>query len=106
MNHKFAALLACALLVRAAPAAQAAAETAAFPGRSIRLIVPFQAGSSSDVIARIVAGALGPRLGTQVVVENRVGGSTIVGTDLTPKLNPMVIRLAWLTPRPTPPPMR
>jgi hypothetical protein len=45
-------------------------------------------GSSSDVIARIVAAALGPRLGTQVVVENRVGGSTIVGTDMIAKAKP------------------
>jgi tripartite-type tricarboxylate transporter receptor subunit TctC len=54
---------------------------AQWPERPLKIIVPFQPGSSSDVIARIVVGRLGDRLGKQVVVENRVGGSTIVGTE-------------------------
>lgn len=67
---------------------QVAAQADTYPERQLRLIVPFQPGSSSDVIARIVAGGLGPKLGTQVVVENRVGGSTIVGTDMVAKASP------------------
>jgi hypothetical protein len=39
--------------------------------------VPFSAGSSSDTIARIVAIKMGERLGQQMIVENRVGGSTL-----------------------------
>jgi tripartite-type tricarboxylate transporter receptor subunit TctC len=61
---------------------------AAWPDRPIRLIVPFGAGSSSDTIARIVAVKLGERLGQQIVVENRVGGSTIIGTDAVAKAAP------------------
>ena len=52
------------------------------------MVVPFSAGSSSDTIARIVAIKMGERLGQQVVVENRVGGSTIIGTDSVAKSAP------------------
>src|SRR3954466_1943736 len=54
---------------------------AEWPHRPIKMIVPFSAGSSSDTIARIVAIKMGERLGQQGMVENRVGGSTIIGTD-------------------------
>jgi tripartite-type tricarboxylate transporter receptor subunit TctC len=59
-----------------------------WPDRPIRLIVPFAAASSSDTIARLLALKLGERLGQQVVVENRVGGSTIIGTDAVAKSAP------------------
>jgi tripartite-type tricarboxylate transporter receptor subunit TctC len=61
---------------------------AEWPDRPIKMIVPFSAGSSSDTIARIVAAKMGERLGQQVVVENRVGGSTIIGTDSVAKSAP------------------
>jgi tripartite-type tricarboxylate transporter receptor subunit TctC len=61
---------------------------AEWPDRPIKMIVPFSAGSSSDTIARIVAAKMGERLGQQVVVENRVGGSTIIGTDSVAKAAP------------------
>ena len=61
---------------------------AEWPDRPIKMIVPFSAGSSSDTIARIVAVKMGERLGQQVVVENRVGGSTIIGTDAVAKSAP------------------
>ena len=61
---------------------------AEWPDRPIRLIVPFSPGSSSDIIARIVAAKMGDRLGQQIVVENRVGGSTIIGTDAVAKAAP------------------
>jgi tripartite-type tricarboxylate transporter receptor subunit TctC len=59
---------------------------AEWPDRPIKMIVPFSAGS--DTIARIVAIKMGERLGQQVVVENRVGGSTIIGTDSVAKSAP------------------
>src|SRR5258705_4630772 len=43
-----------------------------WPVRPLRLVVPFAAGSGSDVIARLVAQRLGERLGQQVIVDNRV----------------------------------
>ena len=62
--------------------------SAQWPDRPIRLIVPFAAGSSSDTIARLVALKLGELLGQQVLVDNRVGGSTIIGTDAVAKSAP------------------
>ena len=61
---------------------------AQWPDRPIKLIVPFGAGSSSDIIARIVAAKVGERLGQQIVVENHVGSSTIIGTDAVAKAAP------------------
>jgi len=61
---------------------------AEWPDRPIKMVVPFSAGSSSDTIARIIAVKMGERLGQQVVVENRVGGSTIIGTDSVAKSAP------------------
>jgi tripartite-type tricarboxylate transporter receptor subunit TctC len=63
---------------------------AQWPERPIKLIVPFAAGSSSDTIARIIGAKLGERLGQQIVVENRVGGSTVIviGTDAVAKSAP------------------
>lgn len=80
--HKLAlALLLAAGLVPHEASAQ-------WPDRTIRLIVPFAAASSSDTIARLIALKLGERLGQQVVVDNRVGGSTIIGTDAVAKAAP------------------
>jgi tripartite-type tricarboxylate transporter receptor subunit TctC len=61
---------------------------AAWPDRPLKLIVPFTAGSSSDIIGRIVAAKMVDRLGQQIIVENRVGGSTIIGTDAVAKSAP------------------
>ena len=57
-------------------AAVAQTSDAGWPQRPIRLIVPFPAGSSTDIIARIIAQKLGQRVGEQVVIENRAGAST------------------------------
>jgi tripartite-type tricarboxylate transporter receptor subunit TctC len=59
----------------------AAAQSAAWPDRPVHLIVPFPGGSSSDIVARIVAKGLSDRLGQQLVVENRPGASGNVGTE-------------------------
>jgi tripartite-type tricarboxylate transporter receptor subunit TctC len=72
-----------AAIIGTSPDAQAA-----WPDRPIKLIVPFGAGSSSDIIARVVAAKAGERLGQQIVVENRVGGSTVIGTDAVAKSAP------------------
>ncbi len=56
--------------------------------RPIRLIVPFQPGSSSDVIARIVSQRLSERLGQQIVVDNRVGASATLGSEAVARADP------------------
>jgi tripartite-type tricarboxylate transporter receptor subunit TctC len=51
------------------------AHAADYPTRPIKVVVPYAAGGSTDVLARIVAEKLGPRLGQAVVVENKPGGA-------------------------------
>jgi tripartite-type tricarboxylate transporter receptor subunit TctC len=64
------------------------AEAQAFPERQLRIIVPFAAGGSTDVTARVLAEALGSLLGTPVLVENRTGAGIVVGTEAAAKAEP------------------
>jgi tripartite-type tricarboxylate transporter receptor subunit TctC len=68
-------LLACGVLATALPAA------AAWPDKPIRLIVPFSAGGTVDVVARAVGTELGKQLGTTVVVENVPGAGGTIATQ-------------------------
>jgi tripartite-type tricarboxylate transporter receptor subunit TctC len=74
--------------VMAAATAVAQTTDAAWPDRLIRLVVPFPAGSSTDIIARIIAQKLSPRVGQQVVIENRAGASGNIGADAIAKAAP------------------
>lgn len=70
-----------AVLATAVVAAPLAAVAQTFPSRAVTIVVPFPAGSGTDVVARLVAAELQPRLGQPVVVENQPGASGIVGTQ-------------------------
>jgi tripartite-type tricarboxylate transporter receptor subunit TctC len=59
-----------------------------WPERPLRLVVPFPAGSSTDIIARILAQKLSHRLGQQIVIENRAGASGNIGADAVAKAAP------------------
>jgi len=65
---------------------QAAADN--YPSRPIRLIVPTQAGAAQDVIARLLQPYLEKSLGQPIVVDNRSGASTMIGTDAAAKAAP------------------
>lgn len=66
--------------------ALALAQAGAWPkGVPIKLVVPFTAGSATDVIARILAEKLGPTLGTQVIVDNRPGAGGTLGAAIVAK---------------------
>ena len=71
-----------ALALVLAFAGAGAASAQAYPARPIRLIIPFPPGGGSDVTGRIVALAMGERLGMPMVVDNRAGAGGIIGTEL------------------------
>jgi tripartite-type tricarboxylate transporter receptor subunit TctC len=75
------------LAVLAATALAAPFTTAAqdFPARPIRLVVPFGPGTSTDIVSRVFADAMGKSLGQAVVVENKAGAGGNIGADLVAK---------------------
>jgi tripartite-type tricarboxylate transporter receptor subunit TctC len=75
-------------LLPAVFAAGTAAAADAYPARPIRLIVPFVAGGGTDLLARLVAPRFGEALGQQVVVDNRGGAGSVLGTQLVAKSLP------------------
>ncbi|HJS78485.1 MAG TPA: tripartite tricarboxylate transporter substrate binding protein [Burkholderiales bacterium] len=60
----------------------------AYPSRPVKIIVPYGVGGSADVYARFLGAKLQESLGQSVVVENRPGGGSIVGTDVVAKSDP------------------
>jgi tripartite-type tricarboxylate transporter receptor subunit TctC len=64
------------------------ARAADYPTRPIRLIVPYAPGGGADAVARIIAKLAGDSLGQSIVVENKGGAGSIVGTDLVAKSPP------------------
>ena len=76
-----AGLLALSALASPVAAQSPAASADGFPNKPIRLIVPFATGGVTDTSGRVIAEALGRRLGQQVVVDNRPGASGNIGTS-------------------------
>lgn len=59
-----------------------AAQQTGYPNKPIRIVVAYAPGGSTDVIGRVFAQELSQKLGQSVIVENRAGGGTLLGTDL------------------------
>jgi len=87
---KRAAALAAALAFAAAgdTFAQATAAPAGYPVKPVRLVVPVATGGNLDLVARAVAQALTESLGRPMIVENRPGASSVIGTELVARAAP------------------
>ena len=88
MNPRFRSTLTrlCALV--AATAIGASAAHAAFPDKPIRLVVPFAPGGGTDLIARTLGADMAQTMGQPVIIENKPGAGTIIGTDAVAKSPP------------------
>lgn len=69
-----------------------------FPARPLRLVVPYAAGGSTDVLARMIGQKLTENLGQAVVVDNRTGAGTLIATEIVAHAAPDGYTLLMATP--------
>ena len=79
-------LLVTLLTLALAPVENAPAQD--FPSRPVRFIVPYAAGGSGDLLARLLGGKLASVWGQQVVVDNRAGAGGLIGTEAAARVEP------------------
>lgn len=84
-QHSRAAAISCAAMMLAM---SLPAQPQSYPNKPVRMIIPFGAGGSTDVLIRIVAAKLPEALGQQVVIDNRTGAGGLIGTEIAAKSNP------------------
>lgn len=85
VKPSFLARTGLTLMALALPLAAAAQAPAAWPSKTVRIVVGYPAGSSPDVQARLLAEPLSRALGQSVIVENKPGAGGNIGADLTAK---------------------
>jgi tripartite-type tricarboxylate transporter receptor subunit TctC len=79
---------ACAVLFAAISCTTSTAFAQTYPAKAVRLVVPFAAGGSTDIIARVLGQKLNEMWGQPVLIDNRAGGSTVIGTEIVAKSPP------------------
>jgi tripartite-type tricarboxylate transporter receptor subunit TctC len=82
------ALTACTAGWLATPAMAAPGDAGDFPKKPIHMVVPSTAGGGADILARLVADKLGKTIGQPVVVENKPGASSVIGTTAVARAQP------------------
>ena len=87
MHHRRTFILAAAALAAAGLAAPGFAQDK-WPSKPITYVVPFPAGGTTDVLARLIGQKLGPALGTTIVVENKPGAGGNVGSEFVARAAP------------------
>src|SRR5258705_7694933 len=90
----------CALLVLSLLAAAPGARAEDFPVRPITIVVPYVSGGSTEILARLVGQKLEERIGKPVIVENRPGAGTVIGSNQVAKSPPDGYTLLMATPTP------
>jgi tripartite-type tricarboxylate transporter receptor subunit TctC len=75
-------------IITAALACAASLSLAAYPDQPIRLIVPFPAAGSTDLVTRVIATDLGQALGQSIIVENRAGAGSLIGSEFVARATP------------------
>ena len=88
MVHAGKLASACVLLGSAGCLLPQAASAQGFPARPVRIIVPFPAGGTTDIIARLVAQRMSETMGQAAIVENRGGAGGSIGADAVAKAAP------------------
>ena len=76
------------LLAAAAVATALPAIAQSFPSRPVRMVVPYPPGGANDIVARLLSPSMSQQLGQNVIVDNRGGGNTLIGSEIVAKSAP------------------
>jgi tripartite-type tricarboxylate transporter receptor subunit TctC len=85
LTRRTALFLACTAALAAATATAQTASTAQWPAKTLRIVVPYPPGGSSDIIARSISQAMSEALKQSVIVENKPGANGNLGADFVAK---------------------